>query len=205
MERAGATSERERDEEVLRAVQSGETDAFDRFVTRFGKRIYAFGMRVCNQSEDAEDVYQDTLVAVYRRLSGLREPKALTTWLYRVVANACRTKRRKGGFAANREIPLDELLPQGERIDSGPVLPEDSGPAADVYRRELSDALEKAMRDLPDDYRVVWLMRDVEGLSTLETAEALQISVSNVKMRLHRARLQLRKQLAHLRPREAST
>ncbi|NIW25438.1 MAG: sigma-70 family RNA polymerase sigma factor, partial [Gammaproteobacteria bacterium] len=89
--------------------------------------------------------------------------------------------------------------------DSGPVLPEDSGPAADVYRRELSDALEKAMRDLPDDYRVVWLMRDVEGLSTLETAEALQISVSNVKMRLHRARLQLRKQLAHLRPREAST
>ncbi len=194
-------SDRARDEEVLRAVQAGERDAFDRFVHQFGQRIYAFGMRACNQTEDAEDVYQDTLVAVYRTLSSLREPKALTTWLYRIVTNACRTKRRKGGFASNREVPLEELLPMGEAVEAGPLLPEDAGPAADAYRRELGEALEKAMRDLPYDQRVVWLMRDVEGLSTHETAEALDIGVSNVKMRLHRARLQLRKQLAHLRPR----
>lgn len=205
MEPTALATDRQRDEQVLRAVQSGERDAFERFVKRFGNRIYGFGMRVCDQPEDAEDVYQETLVAAYRTLATLREPRALTTWLYRVVANACRSKRRKGGFAANREIPLDELLPQGEPFDAGPVLPDDGDPAADLYRRELGEALERAVRDLPHDYRVVWLMRDVEELSTQETAEALQISVSNVKMRLHRARLQLRRQLAHLRPRGANT
>jgi RNA polymerase sigma-70 factor (ECF subfamily) len=205
MDRTAMTTDRELDEQVLRAVQSGERDAFERFVKRFGNRIYAFGMRVCNQAEDAEDVYQETLVAVYRTLATLREPRALTTWLYRIVANACRSKRRKGSFAANREIPLDELLPHGEPFDAGPVLPNEGGPADDVYRRELAEALGRAVRDLPHDYRVVWLMRDAEGLSTQETAEALQISLSNVKMRLHRARLRLRQQLAHLRPRGANT
>lgn len=202
---ASPAYDREIDEQVLRAVQAGESDAFDRFVRRFGNRIYGFGMRVCNQAQDAEDVYQETLVAAYRTLADLREPKALMTWLYRVVANACRTQRRKGGFATNREIPLDELLPHGEPVDGGPVLPEGRGPVADVYRRELSEALENAVRDLPQDYRVIWMMRDVEGLSTQETAEALEISIPNVKMRLHRARLQLRQRLAHLRPREAAS
>jgi len=204
MERTNTMHDRDRDEEVLKAVQSGEPDAFDRFVRRFGNRIYSFGLRVCNQTEDAEDVYQDTLVAVFRTVESLREPKALTTWLYRVVANACRSRRRKGSFAGNREIPLDELLPHGEPILGGPVMPDGAGPADEVYRRELADALEKSVRDLPHDYRVVWLMRDAEGLSTQETADALEITVPNVKMRLHRARLQLRKQLSHLRPRGAN-
>ena len=204
MDRSDKMGARALDEEILRSVQSGEPDAFDRFVKRFGNRIYGFGMRVCNQTEDAEDVYQDTLVAVFRTLESLREPQALTTWLYRIVANACRSKRRKGSFAGNREIPLDDLLPQGEPILGGPVMPDAGGPVDDVYHRELAEALEKSVRNLPPDYRVVWLMRDAEGLSTQETADALDISVPNVKMRLHRARLQLRKALAHLHPRGAN-
>jgi RNA polymerase sigma-70 factor, ECF subfamily len=188
--------ERARDEEILRGVVDRSPGAFDRFVDRFGNRIYAFGMRMCGQREDAEDVFQETLLSVYKKLETLREPGALTTWLYRIVANACLTRRRKSRFAPDRELSLDELLPDGE-VQDGPMLPEGGDPHADLYRRELSEALEEGVRDLPPDFRIVWLMRDVEGLSTEETAEALGLSIPNTKMRLHRARLVLRKRLAH--------
>lgn len=168
---------------------------------RFGNRIYAFGIRMCGHREDAEDVFQDTLITVFRKIQTLREPGALTTWLYRIVANACLTRRRKSKFAPAAELSLEELLPMGG-VEDGPVLPEGNGPVEAVYRNEVSHALEKAVRDLPPDYRVIWLMRDVEGLSTEETAQALGLGISNVKMRLHRARLALRRDLAHLHPEE---
>ena len=193
-------AERAADEAVLRSVQENEPGAFDRFVDRFGNRIYAFGMRMCGHREDAEDVFQETLVTAYRKLSTLREPRALTSWLYRSVSNACLMKRRKSKFAPDRELSLDELLPQGGVVEEGPVLPELASPDSHLYRRELGDALENAVRDLPADYRIVWLLRDVEGLSTEETAEALGLGISNVKMRLHRARLALRKDLARYAP-----
>jgi RNA polymerase sigma-70 factor (ECF subfamily) len=191
---------RQQDEAVLHAVRRGDPGAFERFVERFGQRIHSFGMRMCNQREDAEDVFQETLVTAYRKLSTLREAAALTTWLYRIVTNACWTSRRRSKFAPAHELSLEELLPGSEPLQDGPILPEEAGPVEEVYRRELSEKLDHAMRDLPPEYRVVWMMRDVEGLTTKETAEALQISIPNVKMRLHRARLALRKSLAHLRP-----
>jgi RNA polymerase sigma-70 factor (ECF subfamily) len=192
--------DRAADEEVLRAVQAREPDAFDRFVERFGNRIYAFGVRMCGHREDAEDVFQETLLTVFQKIQTLREPGALTTWLYRIVANACLTRRRKSKFAPSHELSLDELLPQGGVVEAGPVLPDTDGPSGALYRREILEAMDAAMRDLPPDYRVVWLMRDVEGLDTAETAEALGISIPNVKMRLHRARLALRKRLARFHP-----
>jgi RNA polymerase sigma-70 factor, ECF subfamily len=188
-------NERSQDEAILRAVVNGEAGAFDQFVDRFGNRLYAFGLRMCGQREDAEDVFQDTLISVFQKLQTLREPGALTTWLYRIVANACLTKRRRSRFAPERELSLDALLPDGEVLD-GPILPDDHGPESELYRRELSEALEEGVRDLPPDFRIVWLMRDVEGLSTEETAEALGISIPSAKMRLHRARMALRRQLA---------
>jgi RNA polymerase sigma-70 factor (ECF subfamily) len=192
--------DRAHEEAVLRDVQQGVAGAFERFVDTFGNRIYAFGMRMCGQREDAEDVFQDTLVTAYRSLTSLREPRALTSWLYRSVANACLMKRRKSKFAPMRELSLEELLPKGGVVDEGPILPNELGPESAAYRRELGEALDVAVRDLPPEYRIVWLMRDVEGLSTEETAEALDLGVSNVKMRLHRARLVLRQKLAAFAP-----
>lgn len=192
--------DKEKEQQIFEAVQSGDPGAFDRFVEHFGNRIFAFGVRMCGHREDAEDVLQETLISAYQKMSSLREPRALNTWLYRIVANNCLMKRRKSRFAPKNELSLEELLPQGGVIDEGPVLPEESGPSAEVYRHELSAALEQAVRDLPPDYRIVWLMRDVEGLDTEETAEALGIGISNVKMRLHRARLALRKSLAEFHP-----
>lgn len=200
---AGATAppstgrDRERDERVLADVLAARPDAFDRFVEHFGGRIYAFGMRMCGHREDAEDVFQDTLLTVFRKIESLREPKALSTWLYRIVANACLLRRRRSKFAPEHELSLESLLPEGGLVEDGPALPAGGDPESDAYRRELADALEKAVRDLPPHYRIVWVMRDVEGLDTLETADALGITEANVKMRLHRARLALRKRLAH--------
>jgi len=197
--------DRELETEILAEVQRGEPGAFDRFANHFANRIYAFSMRMCGHREDAEDVVQDTLIAAYRKLSDLREPKALTSWLYRTVSNACLMKRRRSKFAPKQELSLESLLPQGGTVDDGPVLPSEQDPEAGAYRAELSEALEQAVRDLPPDYRIVWLMREVEELSTEETAEALGIGISNVKMRLHRARLALRKRLAGLHPQGESS
>jgi RNA polymerase sigma-70 factor (ECF subfamily) len=201
--RRAPVRDREADERVLRAVLDGTPDAFDRFVDHFGNRIYAFGIRMCGQREDAEDVFQETLFTAYRKIQTVREPKALSTWLYRVVANACLVRRRRSVFAPEEELSLDALLPEGGVAHDGPMLPSESDPANDLYRKELAGEVEKAVRDLPADYRIVWVMRDVEGLDTAETAFALGITEGNVKMRLHRARLVLRQRLAHLGPREA--
>jgi len=195
---------REAEERVLHAVQAGEEGAFDRFVEVFGNRIYAFGLRMCGHREDAQDVFQETLLTTFQKISTLREPGALTTWLYRIVANSCLGRRRKSKFAPKHEESLEELLPQGGVVEAGPVLPADSGPAGELYRQELSAALDDAVRDLSPEYRIVWLMRDVEGLSTEEAAQALDLSISNVKMRLHRARLALRKRLASFHPEETA-
>jgi RNA polymerase sigma-70 factor (ECF subfamily) len=192
--------ERARDEAVLRGVLEQGEGAFDGFVERFGNRIYAFGMRMCGHREDAEDVFQETLVSVYRKLETLREPGALTTWLYRIVANTClpRAEESLRPIASSRR----SCFPR--RSSRGPVLPDPGDPSSDLYRLELSRALEEAVRDLPPDFRVVWLMRDVEGLSTEETAEALGLSIPGAKMRLHRARLALRKRLAPFQPERGS-
>jgi RNA polymerase sigma-70 factor (ECF subfamily) len=194
-------AERELDEEVLRAVQAGEPGAFDRFVARFGDRVYGFGMRMCGRQEDAEDVFQEALLTVYQRIRDLRHPGALRTWLFRVVSNHCRSAHRR---VREKPLPetldLDALLPGEGPMYAGPFLPESGDPEQEVVRRELGEALETAVAKLPPDYRLVWMLRDVEGLDTRETAEALGIQEGNVKMRLHRARLALRKELAHLAP-----
>lgn len=201
--RAPTVRDRAADERVLHDVLEDAPGAFDRFVEHFGNRLYAFGIRMCGQREDAEDVFQETLFTAYRKLRTVREPRALSTWLYRIVANACLIRRRRSKFAPEEELSLDDLLPDGGVATDGPALPSESDPEDDLYRRELAEEVEKAVRDLPPDYRIVWVMRDVEGLDTAETAAALQITEGNVKMRLHRARLALRQRLAHLGPREA--
>ncbi len=194
------------DEAVLRAVQADEPGAFDKFVDRFGSRIYSFGVRVCGKHEDAEDVFQETLLAVFRNIQQLREPGALSTWLYRIVSNACFAGRRKGTLSPPRETSIEDLLPVGGVFEDGPHLPAGgvTPPESAAYAAKLSDALEQALEELPKDYRVVWVLRDVEGFSTAETAEILGIKAPNVKMRLHRARLALRKKLEHWRPGEES-
>ena len=192
------------DEELLEAVKRDDPGAFDAFVDRYGRRLMAFGVRMCGHHEDAEDVFQETLLKAYLGLKDLREPKALRTWLYRVAANACRMKRRKE--KPSREISLDDFKPAGFDEAMTAEIPDWSGLPDDATERaELRTALEKEIAQLPPDYRLVLLLRDVEGLSTQETADALQVRVPAVKMRLHRARMALRGQLEAFQVANAGT
>lgn len=181
--------------ELLSRIREDAPGAFDEFVTRFGGRIYAFGMKFCGEREDAKDVLQDTLLQAYRSLRQLEHAEAMTSWLYRVAANACLMKRRKGKFEPEREISLEELLPGAGAVPRIQIPDPAALPHDDAVRAETKARVQKAIGDLPPTYRIVLVMRDMEQLSTQEVADALSLEISAVKMRLHRARLMVRKSL----------
>jgi len=186
----------ESDRSLLDAIRRDDPAAFEEFVRRYGGRILGFGMRVCGEQEAAKDVAQETLIQAYRSLKDLQEPKALRSWLYRVVSNACRMRRRKGKYEPQRELSLEELMPAGPeeaeiQIPDVRNLPDDA-----AAREEVRETVHKAISELAAEYRMVLLLRDIEQLSTRETADALELNESTVKMRLHRARLMLRNILA---------
>lgn len=187
---------RDQDATLLERIHRDDPRAFELFVERYGDRIFGFGMRVCGEPEDARDVLQDTLLQAFRSLKDVKEPRALRSWLYRVVSNACLMKRRKRVGEPDRELSLDELMPDGPD-DARTELP-DPGELPDraAARGEIRQVVRDAIQALPPNYRVVLLLRDIEQLSTKETAEALQVPESTVKIRLHRARVAVRKELA---------
>ncbi len=179
---------------LVRAVQAGDPAAFEPFVARFGPMIMAFGLRMCGNRADAEDVFQETLLKVFTRLADLDDPGALRTWFWRVVSNECLMSRR-GPRDPRRTVAFDELFPLSAERGEAPELPDAAAidPERAVLTAELRERLERAIRNLPPDYRIILLLRDFEQLSTEEVAEVLGISVANAKVRLHRARLALRR------------
>ena len=183
------------DEQLLRKIRDGEADAFDAFVARYGRRLLAFGMRMCGHREDAEDVFQETLLKAYQSLEAVRDPGAVRTWLFRVASNQCLMKRRKE--KPEREVPLG--YDGGDDVDfAAPIEIVDWShrPDDEAARAELHAVLDAAIAELAPDLRIVVLLRDVEGLSTKEAAEVLHLGSSAVEMRLHRGRMALRERLA---------
>jgi RNA polymerase sigma-70 factor (ECF subfamily) len=184
--------------ELARRLLAGDAGAFDRFVEHFRARIFHYTWLMCGQREDAEEVAQDTLLKVFESFDQLREPERVRPWVFRIARNTCLMKRRKSVFAPTREISLDQFLPAfghegGERKLE---LADWSGlPDRQFLQAELKQVLDRAIGALPDHYRSVILLRDVEELSTIETAQILELSEDVVKTRLHRARLAIRQQL----------
>ena len=183
------------DAQLLEQIRADEPGAFEAFVDRFGDKIFSFGLRMCGEREDARDVFQETMLQAYRKLKDLEHPQALKSWLYRVASNSCLMKRRKGKFAPNRELSLEELMPKG---GNGPAVEiPDPGqlPDDEVMQGQMRDLLHESIGDLSAPYRIVLVMRDLQHLSTREVADALELSETAVKMRLHRARLMVRQAL----------
>ena len=183
------------DSALLESIRRKDPGAFEAFVDRFGGRILGFGLRVCGEREDARDVLQETLLKAYRSLETLEDPGALRSWLYRVATNACLMKRRKGKFEPDRELSLDELGPLGPR---GVIaeIPDTTGlPDEELERHEMAAMVHRAIEELPPHYRIVLVLRDMEGLSTREVATSLGLAEPAVKMRLHRSRLMVRRSL----------
>lgn len=185
----------DQDFELVKAIQSGRRELFDQLVQRYEKALYNFGMKMCAEPRDAEDVIQDTFLNVYRYLGDFRFETKFKNWLYRIATSTCLKKRRRSKFAPERELSLDEFLPQDEASVDRQTPAWATLPLDQVLNEELSRTLKQAIAELPEKYRLVLVLRDIEGFSTEESAQILALTTANVKVRLHRARLFLREKL----------
>lgn len=165
----------------------------------FRAKVFKYSWLMCGHREDAEEVAQETLLSVFESAAQLRDPSQIRPWVFRIARNACAMKRRKSVFAPQQELSLEEFYPVAERGGDGrrPFQIADWSrlPDEEAERSELRGALEAAILRLPPIYRTVVLLRDVEELSTQETAQALDLSIEVVKARLHRGRLAIRQKL----------
>ena len=158
----------------------------ERLLIRAQEVAYRFSWLVCGHAEDAEDVMQDALIRTYERVSTIKDPSAFRAWLFRTVRNACLMKRRKRVDEPARLESLDG--PEPASVTKGP-----DDLALNAW---LGERLRRALATLPPAYRMVVLLREMEGLSTREVAKVSGMSEDNVKTRLHRARVMLREALA---------
>ena len=181
---------------LLREVQEGSNQAMERLLMRAQEVAYRFSQLVCGHAADADDAMQEALLKTYRYATRIREPEAFKTWLYRTVKNACLIGRRKRVDEPAYVLSLDDLLParDGERQRVDPV---DRARRPDEHALNLAlrRRLRSALAALPPPYRLVVVLREMEGLSTRQVAKVTGISEANVKTRLHRARLFLRQEL----------
>lgn len=178
--------------ELIQRLQSRDPGAFDEFLELLGPRLLNFGMRMCQDREDARDVLQETMLKTFESVGDLRHPDAFRTWLYRIAANACLMKRRHSRFL-KEEVSLEEVLPDPEQLKNGPEwgrLPDQA-----LLDGELKNQVREAIYSLPPLYRSVLVLRDMEGLDTDEVAQVLGLNKDVVKMRLHRARAKVRQSL----------
>lgn len=181
---------------LVRRAREGDFAAFESLVDAHQQRIYGLGLRITGRPHDAEDVVQQTFLSVIEHLKDFREEARFATWLTRIAANHALALLRKR--SRHMALPLDEDGLEGP--SSGIPHPDfiahwSKTPEQIATEHETRELLDEALGTLDEKYRMVFLLRDVEGLSTRETADVLGLSISNVKVRLLRARLMLREQL----------
>ncbi len=182
------------DQDLLEAARAGDRNALEALLVQHQDRVYRFGMKLCRHPEDAEDVLQDTLLAMAKSVRDFQGRSSLSTWLYTVARSFCIKKRRKNKFAPKDVKSLEQdVPPEALALADSARRPDDA-----LAAKELETALEAAIRSLEPDYREVLVLRDVEGLAAKEVAEVVDISVAAVKSRLHRARLKIRERIAPL-------
>jgi len=189
----------EPDLNLIRSASEGNHQAFSTIVRKYENLVYSFAFKVCRNREKAEETLQDTFVNVYRKLNQFDYRSKFTTWLYSIVTNNCLMKKRRTKIAAT-SIPFEEWA-TGQEEFSEPVnkhqrmIGSRETPLENIMNKELKNILDTAIQKLPIDYRVVFVLRDIEGCSASETAKILKLSVPAVKSRLRRARIFLREQL----------
>ncbi|RJQ66499.1 MAG: sigma-70 family RNA polymerase sigma factor [Desulfobacteraceae bacterium] len=183
------------DTALVQAIQAGDKSLFTDLVQRYEGALYNFGFKMCGAVGDAEDLVQETFLNVFRYLNDFRRETKFKNWLYRIAASVCIKKRRRSKFAPVRELSLDDFLP-GDEADVEQQVPQWAAlPLEQVLNEELRQKMRAAIWELPEKYRAVLVLRDMEGFSTEEAAQILNLTAANIKVRLHRARLFLRDQL----------
>jgi RNA polymerase sigma-70 factor, ECF subfamily len=181
------------DRELVRRAQQGDADAFACLFHAHKARIYSVCLRMTNNTAEAEDLTQDAFMQVFRKLSTFRGDSALSTWLYRIAVNTVLMHFRK---KALHQISLDEPCSQDAKL-----VRREYGSTDDRLNGSVDRiALARAIRELPDGYRTIFLLHEVEGYEHQEIAELLDCSVGNSKSQLHKAKLRIRELLRHARP-----
>lgn len=182
-------------QQAVELVQSGSPGGLDTAVGLLKQTVFSFSMKVCGHREDAEDTMQDVLTKAFQHLPRFDHPQALSVWLYTVAKNQCLMSRRQSKFAPKETLSLNELLPDGreleELLESGSPTPE-----AVVLNDESSERVLAAVHQVPPQYRLILVLHDMEELSTAEVARIMGLREGTVRVRLHRARLFVRKELA---------
>jgi RNA polymerase sigma-70 factor (ECF subfamily) len=179
---------------MIAAVLAGEIQVYHELIRPYERSVYVMALSYMKNEADAEDVAQEGFVRAFRNLSRFRAESKFSTWLISITINEARTRLRRQALV--RMESLDQLPDENKSISPALLRDWREIPSEAVEREELRNLIQRAVEQLPDIYQQIFLLRDVEELTISETAEALNISIASVKVRLHRARMMLQKQLA---------
>ncbi|MGE5724376.1 MAG: sigma-70 family RNA polymerase sigma factor [Acidobacteriota bacterium] len=186
--------------QAVELLQQNDPKSLERALALLQETVFSFSMKVCGQREDAEDTMQEVLLKSVPYLPRFSSPQALSVWLYKVAKNRCLMSRRKSKFAPAHELALDELMPDRQELESlsGGLAGGGDGdtPEVSLLRGERAQWLREAILRLPPAYRLVLVLHDMEELSDQEIAKITGLRPGTVRVRLHRARLYLRNELA---------
>jgi len=184
------------DEILVKKSQKGDYPSFAELVKRYEKKIYNLAYRIMGNREDASDVLQETFLQVFKKLAGFKGKAKFSTWLYRITVNMClmRKRKRKKREIVSLDVPI--LTKKEDEIKRELRDDWSESPLATLENKEVKKTLSEAIDSLPEEYRTVFLLRGLNGMSNEEVAEVLKISLPAVKSRLHRARLFLRDRLS---------
>lgn len=180
------------DKELIQKARTGDERAFTELIQRYEDMVYSFSYKVCRDKEKAEETLQDTFINVYKNLSSFKGKSKFSTWLYSIVTNNCLMKHRKRKLD-DLWVSLDQ--PPTFEGDGLQITAWDATPAEMLMDKELREKMDAAILMLPTDYRIVFVLRDIEGRPTEEVAKILKLSAPAIKSRLRRARVFLRDQL----------
>ncbi len=179
---------------LVHAAKAGDMEAFEQLVQRYDRNVFRIANHITRNTEDAEDVVQEAFLKAYQHLDRFQENSKFYTWLVRIAVNEALMKLRRR--KSDRTVSIDQDVETEEDTIPREIADWSPNPEQLYGTDELRDILTKTIQGLPPGFRTVFVLRDVEGLSTEETAEALDLSVPAVKSRLLRARLQLRERLS---------
>ena len=178
------------EEKLIELAKSGDKKALTQLVKNYEQTVYNFSFKICRDRDKAENIMQETFYSLIKHINQFDNKSKLSTWLYRIVANHCLMQARREKYRQFVSIDNDEsLFEEKYAVDYSRL------PTKYTENEELKKILDDAISKLSPEYRMIFLLRDVEGLSTEETAEASELSISAVKSRLHRARAFLRNEL----------
>ena len=172
------------EKELIARLKSGDEEAFNIFFERYKSTIYNFGLKFCGNREDASDILQETLLNAFKYIKNFKGESKLSTWLYRIASNACQKKK----ISERNIVSFDEL--EDNQIHS--LNKHEETPHITFERKEIERLIQKAILHLPEQYRIPLILKDIEGLNHQEIAEIMGITVTNAKVRLHRARVMLK-------------